>query len=237
MTLPLADELSALHARTSGLLLSEDSVQTAVRLVTELAVETLPGTAGSGVSLLDGPGGRTTGASCALVVDADAVQYELGEGPCVAAWTERLLVRVDDVRADHRWPRWRRAVEPLGLHGVLSAPLVAGDVAMGAIKVYAGRPGAFGARHERLLTMFAAQASIVLAQLRTAAAARRISTDLADALRARDDISTAKGVVMARHGVDARAGLAMLMADAARERKPLHDVARALTRSAVRHRR
>jgi GAF domain-containing protein len=237
MTLPLADELSALHARTSGLLLSEDSVQTTVRLITELAAETLPGTAGSGVSLLDGAGGRTTGASCGLVVEADAEQYELGEGPCLTAWAERLLVRVDDVRADHRWPRWCRAVEPLGLHGVLSAPLVAGDDAMGAIKVYAERPDAFGERHERLLTMFAAQASIVLAQLRTAATAQRLSADLTDALRARDAISTAKGVVMARHGVDARAGLAMLMADAAREHKPLHDVARAVTRSAVRHRR
>jgi len=53
--LPLA-ELSAVFARMSGLLLSEETVSTAVRLVTSLAADTIPGTAGAGVTLIDEAG-------------------------------------------------------------------------------------------------------------------------------------------------------------------------------------
>ena len=39
--------------------------------------------------------------------------------------------------------RWARAAAPLGLHAALSAPLVAGDRTLGAMKVYAELPAAF----------------------------------------------------------------------------------------------
>ena len=51
--LPLAEELSAVYARMSGLLLSEETVNTAVGLVTSLAQDCIPGTAGAGVTLID----------------------------------------------------------------------------------------------------------------------------------------------------------------------------------------
>src|SRR5215213_2879162 len=162
--LPLADELSAIFARMSGLLLSEETVTTAVRLVTSLATDTIPGTVGAGVTLIDEAGRKaTTGASDPLVERADSLQYQLGQGPCLTAWAGRTVVRIDDIPADPRWPEWSAAVEPLGLWAALSAPLVAGDVALGAIKVYADRPHAYDALAERLLWMFAAQAAILLA--------------------------------------------------------------------------
>ena len=51
--LPLTEELSAVFARMSGLLLSEETVSTAVRLVTSLAQDCIPGTVGAGVTLID----------------------------------------------------------------------------------------------------------------------------------------------------------------------------------------
>ena len=114
--LPLADELSAVFARMSGLLLSEETVATALRLVTSLATDTIPGTVGAGVTLIDETGRKsTTGASDPLVERADSLQYELGHGPCLTAWAGRTVVRIDDIAADPRWPEWSAAVEPLGL--------------------------------------------------------------------------------------------------------------------------
>jgi GAF domain-containing protein len=235
--LPLADELSAVFARMSGLLLSEETVTTAVRLVTSLAADTIPGTVGAGVTLIDEQGRKSTaGASDPLVERADSLQYELGQGPCLAAWAGRALVRIDDILAEVRWPEWSAAVEPLGLRASLSAPLVAGDVALGAIKVYADRPGAYDTPAERVLTMFAAQAAILLANVQSYERAQRLSDDLRGALRSRDLIGMAKGVLMARDGVDEDVAFVMLAGAAQREHKKLKDVAQAVVKSAGRRR-
>jgi GAF domain-containing protein len=233
--LPLADELAAVFARMSGLLMSEETTSTAVNLVTALATEAIPGAVGAGVTLVDDRGGKTTsGASDPVVEKADSMQYELDEGPCLAAWAQRALVRVDEIGSDGRWPRWSRAVEPLGLRAALSAPLVAGDRSLGAIKVYAQQPRAFDRHAEHLLVMFAAQAAILLANVQSMDSARRLSDGLKDALRSRDVIATAKGIVMAREGIAEELALAVLVASAQREHKTLRDTAHALAKSTVR---
>src|SRR3954454_20880036 len=129
----------------SGLLLSHETVTTALGLVTSLALETVPGSVGAGITLVDESGRRSSAATDDRVERADALQYEHDEGPCLAATAIRQVVRVDDVAEDRRWPRWAAAVQPLGLRAALSAPLVAGDRGLGAMKVYSDRPRAFDA--------------------------------------------------------------------------------------------
>jgi GAF domain-containing protein len=236
--LPLADELAALSARMSGLLLSERTVASALSLVTSLATETVPGTIGAGVTLVDERGGKTTAAATdALVERADSAQYELGEGPCLTAWAERTVVRVDDVATETRWPRWVETVRAWGLGAALSAPLVAGDTVLGAIKVYAGLPGAYGERMERLMTMFAAQAAVLLANARSSENARRLSAGLTEAMSARDRINIAKGMVMAREGVDEETAFSTLVDEARRGNERVLEVATRLTRTTPRPRR
>src|SRR5688500_5012784 len=110
--LPLADELAAVSARMSGLLLSRETVGTALDLVTSLAGEALAGTAGAGVTLLDEHGRRTTAAATDPVVEhLDGLQYDLREGPCLTAWEQRHVVRVDDIAEDDGWPRWTVAAK------------------------------------------------------------------------------------------------------------------------------
>jgi GAF domain-containing protein len=233
--LPLADEMSAVFARMSGLLLSEETVSTAVGLVTALAADAIPGAVGAGVTLVDERGGKSTsGASDPVVDKADDMQYELDEGPCLTAWAHRALVRLDDIGSDRRWPRWCRAVEPLGLSAAMSAPLVAGDRSLGAVKVYGRLPGAFDQHAEHLLVMFAAQAAILLANVQSVESARRLSDGLKDALRSRDVIATAKGILMARDGIAEELAFSVLMAGAQREHKTLRDAAQVVVRSTVR---
>ncbi|RDI34755.1 GAF and ANTAR domain-containing protein [Lentzea flaviverrucosa] len=233
--LPLADELAAVSARMSGLLLSRETVGTALHLVTSLAGEALPGATGAGVSLLDEHGRRTTAAATdPLVEHLDGLQYEMGEGPCLTAWEGRHVLRVDDIAGDDRWPRWSAAAGDSAMRSALSAPLVAGGDALGAIKVYGREPGAFGERDEYLLTMFAAQSAILVANVRTFENATKLSEALADALRGRDMISIAKGIVMAREHVDEEAAFALLARNAREENGKLRDLAGTLLRSTVR---
>jgi GAF domain-containing protein len=229
--LPLADELAAVAARMWGLLLSRQTLDTVLGLVTSLARDVVPGTVGAGVTLLDADGRRTsTAATDPVVLRADALQYDLDEGPCLAACAVRAPVRVDDLERERRWPRWAEAVRPLGMRASLSAPLLAADV-LGAIKVYAGPPDAYGEREERLLTRFAAQAAVLVANVRTVEAAQRVGEELRQAFRSRDVISMAKGVLMARYGTDEDSAFARLSEAARQERRPLLDVAGALLRA------
>jgi GAF domain-containing protein len=235
--LPLAGELAAVFVRMSGLLLSHETVDTALNLVTSLAKETIPGTAGAGVTLLDEEGRRITAAATdATVEQADSLQYELDEGPCLSAWAHREVTRIEDIDGERRWPRWTAAVAPLGLRSALSAPLVAGGSALGAIKVYGEKRRQFDERDEYLLTMFAAQAAILLANVQSLESAKRLSDELKEAMRSRDLIAMAKGILMARERTDEETAFTMMLSASQQEHRKLRDVARTLVQSTVRRR-
>jgi GAF domain-containing protein len=234
LELPLADELAAVWTRMSGLLLSREKVTTALKLITALAAEIFPDTAGAGVTLLDEKGRRITAAATdSLTERADAVQYELGVGPCLSAWEHRTVVRVDDIRGDRRWPAWGAKVAG-GRRSVLSAPLVAGEDALGALKVYARHPSAYGDRETHLLTMFAAQAAILVDNMKSPDDAQRISRRLRENFRNRDAIALAKGIIMARDGTQEHMAFLILADRAQREHRSVLEVAERLVRSTVR---
>jgi hypothetical protein len=140
--LPLADEITAVFASATGLLLTEETVAHALRLITDAATEAIPGAVGAGVSLINSSGlQQTAAASDAVVAVADALQYELGEGPCITAWASGETVVVEDVSLDRRWKRWSAAAAELGISSAVSSPLLSGGLALGAVKVYSdGRP-------------------------------------------------------------------------------------------------
>jgi len=236
--LPLSDELAGVFARMSGLLLSSETVGSVLRLVTKLAQDTIPDTAGAGVSMLDPDGSRvTTAATDDLVEQADRIQYEIGSGPCLVAWADRTVVRVDDLAHDTRWPHWARRAHELGLRTSLSAPLVAADAGLGALKVYGVRPGVYGAREESLLRMFATQAAILVANAKSYADARRVSVGLQAAMRRRDVVNIAKGVLMAQGHVDEQTAFLQLAKAAQEGNESLVEAAEHLVRATLRPRR
>jgi len=237
VSLPLTDELAAVFARMSGLLLSEETVESGLGLLGSLAQETVPGSSGAGVSIIDERQRRSSGATDDLVLRADNLQYELGEGPCLTATAERRLIRIDDLATEQRWPRWASAAQALGLSSAMSAPMVAGNTALGAIKVYAARPGVFDARSEELLGLFAAQAAILVGNVQPKDRGKRLSQDMRNAFRGRDVVNMAKGVLMGRNGVDEDAALAMLLARSEQEGITVAEAAQALVASSVRRRR
>lgn len=102
------------------------------------------GMSGAGIMLMSGdlPLGSvgTTGEVSALIED---LQYTLGEGPCVDAYHLGRPVLEPDL-ADPTVPRWLAFTGPAldaGVRAVFGFPLEVGGVRLGALNLFADRPG------------------------------------------------------------------------------------------------
>jgi|tagenome__1003787_1003787.scaffolds.fasta_scaffold20752321_1 GAF domain-containing protein len=232
-TAGLPAELSSALTQMAGLVLSRETVDTAVALVTTLAEATIAGTIGAGVTIADEHGKRSKAASNQLVEQADALQYEFDEGPCLTAWRTRQLVRIDDTVTDSRWPSWNNAAARLGVRAVLSVPMVVDDESIGAIKVYSDQPAGYGEHDERVMSLFGEQAAILLANAQSLEQARRLSRQLTDALRGRDVIVRATGVLLARGAADEAAAFTALTDAARRSGQTVQQLARELLAAVV----
>jgi transcriptional regulator with GAF, ATPase, and Fis domain len=221
-----AEELVRVFARMSGVLLSEATVASALATVTALAADTIANSTGSGVTLLDSSGARITWAATdPLVEQLDGMQYELDEGPCLSAWRDMTVFRSSRRDDEQRWPRWTRRAHELGMESYLSAPLIRGESAIGAIKVYSSEVDAFDERDADLLRRFADQASIFVSNVQTVRAAEHLSDQLKETLRSRDIIATARGILMARRGIGQDEAFRELTAESHRSRRLVRDLA------------
>ncbi|MGY5891544.1 GAF and ANTAR domain-containing protein [Blastococcus deserti] len=227
-----AVDLSAVLGRLSGVLYAEETLHSVLRLVTALAAEVLPRSFGAGVTLLRGRV-RSTAATHPLVEEADALQYELDEGPCLSAARDQRTYRIESMWNEERWPLWTGRVAQLGLGSSVSSPLVVRGDGLGAVKVYARPEAAFTDHDERILELFAEKASVTLTNAISHEDARRLSEELREALRSRDVIGQAKGILRERHRVDEETAFGMLAEEAQRTNVKLRTVAQRLLDSAA----
>jgi hypothetical protein len=102
---------------------------------------------------------------------------------------------------------------------------------LGAVKLYAHAENSFDYTTVRLLELFAAQATIFLINVQARGSARTLSDDLRDALAHREIIAVAKGILMARHGLDEDTAMQDLLMESRRARKSLRDVSAELVSS------
>jgi GAF domain-containing protein len=223
------DELSTVLGRIMGLLLTEEKVDRAVQLLSRAVRDSIPGTLGAGVSILD-PNARpvSSGSTDAVVQRADTLQYELVQGPCLTAWATEQSVLIRDVAKDGRWPGWSSAVAGLPIRSVVSTPLLTDGEALGAMKIYAATPNAFDEATTTLMELFAAPAATLLAHIQTAETPARISESLQAALHSRDLINRACGVLMERHTLSEDEALQQLTKQARTSRTTLSEVSAAL---------
>ncbi|WP_374969573.1 hypothetical protein [Terrabacter sp. BE26] len=89
--------------------------------VTRLAVQRVASARAASVTTLRQEHFVTAGCSDDLGRRADAIQYELGSGPCLDAIVDQTVYQPKDLAADDRWPEFgRRVVAELGIHSMLS---------------------------------------------------------------------------------------------------------------------
>lgn len=108
---------------------------------------------------------------------------------------------------------------------MLSVPLVYRGRELGALKVYATAPGAFGDAEERLLGLFADAVATLLGAAQSTEAPVRLSASLKAALASRETIALVTGVLMARDQLSPEAARALLLERARTEGRRVGEVA------------
>lgn len=100
-------DVARAFAEISRTLLAAETVEQTLRCIVDLAVATIDGCDYAAVSIVQPGGDITTPAvSHEAVQKWDALQYDLGEGPCVDAIWERHPFESDDLSQERRWPTW-----------------------------------------------------------------------------------------------------------------------------------
>jgi GAF domain-containing protein len=173
------------------------TVVATVHEVVRFAVEST-GTAYGGVTLLQAGGRRfeSVGATDPSVEEADRLQYDLNEGPCVDAAVKVKSLHSESLKADARWPRWGPAASELGFHSIISAEIHGRGQRIGALNLYGLEETQFDAEDIDVARLFAAQAGVALANIRN-------ELGLIEALDTRTMIGQAQGILMERYDLDA----------------------------------
>lgn len=221
-----AGELTTALAHVQGMLLSEQDAVTAVEQLALVARDLVSGSVGAGASLIDASGRRTsTGTTDRVAAAADALQYELGEGPCLSAWATVAVQRIDDTATETRWGTWCAAVQGLGVRSALSAPMVFHGECLGALKVYSTAVEQFGTADEHRLVLLGGAAATLLSVAQDRDAPQRLSAGLSTALAGRRAVEAATGMLMERFGLDHGTARRRLMAVSHQRHTPLVELA------------
>jgi hypothetical protein len=206
----------------------EKADEHALGLIVAGAMSAVPHVDRAGVLLLEGGGPVSRAPSDDVVAALDEVQATLREGPCHEAAHRAEHLVIEDVRTDRRWPRFAAAADEHGVRAVLAFQLfVDGGRPAGALNLYADTPNAFDTSSIDTGSLFASHASLVLY------GARRTS-GLATALRSRDLIGQAKGILEERFGLDERHAFEMLVSSSQQTNMKLRAVAEWLLDDAAR---
>jgi GAF domain-containing protein len=218
------------------LLLSEDTLQSTLERVAQLATATIDGCDAAGVTILENSKVSTAAATDEFTLKIDHDQYENREGPCLQALSTQEVVSVDDIASDPRWPRFAEAATTDGLGAVLSMPLSVRDQPIGALNLYSKTPHSFGQNSQPLGKLFASQASVAISNARVYASAVRLAEQLKEAIKTREVIGEAKGILMGLEGVSEDEAFAMLRSVSQNQNVKLREVAQKIVDQAVKMR-
>jgi GAF domain-containing protein len=157
--------------------------------------------------------------------EIDKAQYRSGEGPCMYAFRDQQIYRIDSTLEDDRWPEFAQLAAEHGIRSTLSVPLAARNHKLGALNMYAETVGAFTEAHERSVRLFADQASIALANAQVYWDARQLSENLSQAIESRETISQAVGILIAVGGRSPDEAFQILVSASQRENRKVRDIA------------
>ena len=171
--------------------------------ITAAAVELIPEVQYASLSVKQADGSlETVAPTHDVVVDVDAAQYELQEGPCYAAAVETVHVVAPNLAADSRFPRYGKLAVERGIRAQAGIRLFDAPASNGALNLYSTSVGAFQDINTvgRLFAHHAATAISYAHEI----------TQLKDAISTRGTIGQAVGILMERYDLNDQRAFSLL---------------------------
>jgi GAF domain-containing protein len=202
--------------------------------VTSIAARGIPGAEASSITLLRGDKAFTAAHSGDMALAADELQYEHGYGPCMDAGRGGVLLRVDDMNTEERWPEYvAHVVAATPVRSSLSVPLPYQGSSIGALNNYSTKPAAFASPESiRAGGEVAEVIAVVVANADAHAQLFEQARNMRLAMESRAVIEQAKGVLMAQRRVDAEGAFEILRDASQRYNRKLRDIAVGIVESA-----
>ena len=200
--------------------------------ITAIASRGIPGAESTSTTLIRGDKPFTAAHHGEMALIADELQYARGYGPCVDAARGGVMLRVDDMATEQRWPDYTARVREHGVASSLSVPLPYQGSSIGALNVYSTRPREFampasleaGLEVAEIIAVAVANADAHW-QLEEQARNMRVAMD------SRAVIEQAKGVLMAQQRVTSDQAFDILREASQRSNRKLRDIALGIVES------
>ena len=196
-----------------------------LQMVVDSAPALVPGCDHAGLTLNAAGGVVTRVGSDDVVQQANEMQFELGECPCLDMQRDQDTLLSHDLSQDDRWPRWAKTVSAdLGVHSMLSLLVFTDRESYGALSLYAGRVRGFDADAVAIGQGLAGHLALIMAT------SREID-QLGAGLHSRMVIGQATGLVMGRFDVDADHAFDYLRRVSSHSNTKIADVAAMIVRT------
>ena len=222
----------------SRVVLVDRTLEDVLGEITSIAKLGIPGAEAVSITLLRNERAFTAAYDGEMSLAADELQYEHGYGPCMDAGRGGVVLRVDDMRTEERWPDYvAHVVATTPVRSSLSVPLPFQGSSIGALNNYSTQVGAF-ATPEALQAGLEVAEAVAVAVVNADAHAKVIDQahNMRLAMESRAVIEQAKGVLMAQRGVDAQQAFDMLREASQRYNRKLRDIAAGIVDSTQRGR-
>jgi GAF domain-containing protein len=201
--------------------------------VTRIAADGIPGAEATSITLLRDEKAFTAAYYGDMALAADELQYEHGHGPCMDAGRGGVLLRIDDMGSEIRWPDYMAHVQATTpVRSSLSVPLPYQGSSIGALNNYSSVPSAFD--NPESLRAGLEVAEVVAVAVANADAHHQLgehARNMRLAMESRAVIEQAKGVLMAQRRVDAEQAFEILREASQRYNRKLRDIALGIVES------
>jgi transcriptional regulator with GAF, ATPase, and Fis domain len=218
------DSIRAAMAALTGGHAKDTALEQSLSSLTAAAVELVDGVDFADIMVMNDGKARSVSPTVPLLVELDAVQVNLQQGPCLTAAISGAMIRCTDLREDTRWPQYAAAAVDAGVHSMLSFQLDTGQNGAGAMNMFGLDPRGVDPAAEAIGALLATMATVALMVADT-------HQHFDSALASRDLIGQAKGMLMNHFKVDSTRSFAMLKELSQTSNTPLRTVAQQIVDS------
>jgi GAF domain-containing protein len=223
--------LQEVFRRLASLRFEEESLETTLAFIVSVASHAMGSADGTGVMVVRTASLATIGASSEQCQQMNSVQSESGRGPSLLAIRSAAIVDARVGPSCESWPEFTKAARESGFGAVLAVPMVSRQRVIGSLSLFSRRNDGFDGRTTERAQMLSDQVAIVVQNASAFATANLINQQLEEALKSRDVIGVAKGILMERYSCGDKDAFDLLRQESQTTHRKLRDVASSITAS------